>query len=31
MGGAYLAMAITRKGLQAPVGFEQQQQQQQQE
>ncbi|KAF6264206.1 S-adenosyl-L-methionine-dependent methyltransferase [Scenedesmus sp. NREL 46B-D3] len=29
MGGAYLAMAITQKGLQAPVGFEQQQPQQQ--
>jgi hypothetical protein len=27
MGGAYLAMAITQKGMQAPVGFEQQQQQ----
>lgn len=27
MGAAYLAMAITQKGLQAPVGFEQQQQQ----
>jgi hypothetical protein len=28
MGGAYLAMAITQKGLQAPVGFEQQEQEQ---